>query len=659
MAGVSDTLINTLFDGRYRILRKLGAGGMANVYLAEDEDLGRRVAIKILNDRYANDDLFIERFRREAKSAASLSHPNIVSIYDRGEAEGTYYIAMEVIEGRSLKELILTRGALPIGTAMSYAKQLLEALRFAHRHGIIHRDIKPHNVLVSADQHVKANEPRLKVTDFGIARHGASQMTEAGSIMGTAQYLSPEQARGAPVTAASDLYSAGVVLYEMLTGKVPFSGDSAIEIAMKHVNELPTPPSKLRSEIPPELDQIVLRALAKEPEERYQTADEFIEDLERVEAGLPISRATATAATALLVPPALDDATQVLASEGATRVAAPPAAPVTPRRPPGYPPATGYGEPPRKRRRWVPWLLVLLLLAAAAFAGWWVYNEVQDQLEASEPVAVPLVEGLREERAIDVIERAGLRAEVEEEPSREVEEGIVIEQSPQEGTRISRGDPVTIVVSTGPRMVEVPRVVGMTFEEAVEVLEDAGLDARRQDVFSNRRDPGVVASQEPPPGTEVEEGTEVLVRVSQGAEQIAVPDVLDQSEESARQELQQAGFEVEAVQAPDDDTPAGLVSTQSPDPGIMADRGSTVQITISTGPEQVTVPNVVGDDEATAGGALEAEGFSVRVRRVPVVDPDQDGIVQDQDPGGGTEADPGSQVTIFVGEAPAEADGDG
>ena len=323
MAGLSDTLINTLFDGRYRILRKLGSGGMANVYLAEDEELGRRVAIKILNERYAGDDLFIERFRREAKSAAGLSHPNIVSIYDRGEAEGTYYIAMEVIEGRSLKELIMTHGALPVHTAIGYAKQLLEALRFAHRHGIIHRDIKPHNVLVSADQQVKANEPRLKVTDFGIARHGASQMTEAGSIMGTAQYLSPEQARGAPVTAASDLYSAGVVLYEMLTGKVPFTGDSAIEIAMKHVNELPKPPSSLRPEIPPELDQIVLRALAKDPEDRYQTAEEFIEDLERVEAGLPISRSTATAATAILAGAAVGEATELL-SESPTRVAPPP-----------------------------------------------------------------------------------------------------------------------------------------------------------------------------------------------------------------------------------------------------------------------------------------------------------------------------------------------
>jgi serine/threonine-protein kinase len=648
MAGASDTLINTLFDGRYRIVRKLGSGGMANVYLAEDEDLGRRVAIKILNDRYANDDLFIERFRREAKSAAGLSHPNIVSIYDRGEAEGTYYIAMEVIEGRSLKELILTRGALPVETAIGYAKQLLEALRFAHRHGIIHRDIKPHNVLVSADQHVKANEPRLKVTDFGIARHGASQMTEAGSIMGTAQYLSPEQARGAPVTAASDLYSAGVVLYEMLTGKVPFTGDSAIEIAMKHVNELPRPPSNLRSEIPPELDQIVLRALAKEPEDRYQTAEEFIEDLERVEAGLPISRATATAATALLVAPA-GEATEVLSSESPTRVVAPPpTAPATPRRPPTYPPPGPYDEPPRKRRRWVPWLLVLLLLAAAALAGWWVYNQIQEQLEASEPVTVPLVEGLERELAVERIERVGLEAEVQEEASSDVEANVVISQSPDEGARIAQGETVTIVVSTGPRLVRVPRVVGLTFEEAIEVLEDAGLDWRRVDVFAQREE-GIVASQNPRPDEEVEEGTEVVIRVSQGTEQVAVPDVLDQTEESARQELQQAGFEVSVVEAPDEDTPEGLVSAQSPDPGIQADRGSTVQITISTGPDIVPVPDVTGMEAADARATLEEAGFRPRGVAQDTADPDEEGVVLDQDPAGTTEAERGSTVTIFVG----------
>ncbi|MBW3593542.1 MAG: protein kinase, partial [Actinobacteria bacterium] len=267
---VSDTLINTLFDDRYRILRKLGSGGMANVYLAEDEELGRRVAIKILNERYANDELFNERFRREAKSAAALSHPNIVSIYDRGEASGTPYIAMEVIEGRSLKELIVTRGPLAIPLALEYARKILDALRFAHRNGIIHRDIKPHNILIGP-------EGRVKVTDFGIARAGASQMTEVGSIMGTAQYLSPEQARGAPVAAPSDLYSAGIVLYEMLTGQVPFNGDSPIEIAMKHVNEAPPPPSELNPDVTAELDQVVLRALAKDPHDRYQTADLFTE----------------------------------------------------------------------------------------------------------------------------------------------------------------------------------------------------------------------------------------------------------------------------------------------------------------------------------------------------------------------------------------------
>jgi beta-lactam-binding protein with PASTA domain/tRNA A-37 threonylcarbamoyl transferase component Bud32 len=652
MAGTSDSLINTLFDGRYRVLRKLGSGGMANVYLAEDEELGRRVAVKILNDRYANDDLFIERFRREAKSAAGLSHPNIVSIYDRGEAEGTYYIAMEVIEGRSLKELIMTREALPIDTAIGYAKQLLEALRFAHRHGIIHRDIKPHNVLVSADQHAKANEPRLKVTDFGIARHGASQMTEAGSIMGTAQYLSPEQARGAPVTAASDLYSAGVVLYEMLTGKVPFTGDSAIEIAMKHVNDLPAPPSALRPEIPTELDQIVLRALAKDPGERYQSAEEFIEDLERVEAGLPISRATSTAATALLAGAAgglaAGESTELL-SEGPTRVVAPPPPrPAPPRRPPDYPPASPYDEPPRKRKRWVPWVLVALLIAAAVLAGWWAYNQIQDQLEESAPVGVPLVEGLERQLAIEQIEAVGLEAEVEEQPSTDVERGIVIEQSPREGTQVSKGSTVTITVSTGPRQVEVPSLVGGTYEEAVDALTELGLEPRRVEVFS-QKPVGQVTGQDPAAGEIVDEGSRVEVRVSKGVRQVAVPDVLGQSESSATAELQAAGFEVSVTEASSDTVSEGLVSAQSPSAGTAVAKGSTVTITISTGPELTAVPDVIGEDVATARAMIRDAGLRPSTQFQDVDDPAQDGIVLDQDPSGNEQASPGSTVIILVG----------
>src|SRR4026208_1282558 len=284
-----DTLINTLFDGRYRIVRKLGSGGMADVYLAEDEELGRRVAIKILNDRHANDESFVERFRREAKNAAGLSHPNIVSIYDRGEAEGTYYIAMEYLDGRSLKELVVARGPLPIPDAIAATRQVLAALRFAHRKGVVHRDIKPHNVMADADG-------RLKVTDFGSARAGVSQSAEACSIIGTAQYLSPEQARGAPVDQRSDLYSIGIVLYEMLTGKTPFTGETPVEIAMKHLSDTPRPPSLLRPDIPPDLDMVVLRALAKNPDDRFQTAEEMVAELDRFAQGAGVTAETAEAA---------------------------------------------------------------------------------------------------------------------------------------------------------------------------------------------------------------------------------------------------------------------------------------------------------------------------------------------------------------------------
>ena len=612
---------------------------MANVYLAEDEELGRRVAIKILNDRYANDELFIERFRREAKSAAGLSHPNIVSIYDRGQAEGTYYIAMEVIEGRSLKELILTRGPLPVGQAIAHTLEILEALRFAHRHGIIHRDVKPHNILIGE---------RLKVTDFGIARAGASQMTEAGSIMGTAQYLSPEQARGAPVTASSDLYSVGIVLYEMLTGKVPFNGDSAIEIAMKHLNELPKAPSKTRPEISEDLDHVVLRALAKAPEDRYQTAEEFAEDLHRVEAGLPLSPETSDAATALLAAPGatLGGTTQVLPTD-ATRVAPP--RPQAPGRPPPYRPAYTYEEPPPKRRRWAPWLLVALLLAAAAVAGWYVFMTLQDQLAASQPVPVPNVVGIEERLARAKIEEAGLEPRVRRTASTEVKAGFVVNQRPDAGARIPKGDPVTIVVSTGVPKTTVPDVVGMDYADAVDALDKNNLDASKRAEFSEKPD-GQVLAQDPPAGRVVAEGTTVVLRVSKGVQTVTVPDVLNQTEESARAELEAQHFAVDVVSAPSDTTPEGLVSAQSPDPGTEAEMGSTVTITVSTGQPTTSVPDVVGQEREQAKTNLMNDGFKVKTEFVPVSDPTADDVVQDQDPEGGTEAAKSSTVTIFVGK---------
>src|SRR2546429_5066203 len=292
----TDTLIDRVFDKRYVIKRKLGSGGMADVYLAEDQDLGRPAALKLVEDRHSSDEQFVERFRREAQSAAGLNHPNIVSIFDRGRAEGTYYIAMEYLDGRTLKELLVRNGPTPVPIAIDYARQIIGALSFAHRNGIIHRDIKPHNIVVGGDG-------RLKVTDFGIARSGTSQMTEVGSIVGTAQYLSPEQARGAPVDPRSDLYSLGVVLYELLTGTVPFSGDTPVEIAMKHLSTVPEPPSAHRAEIPRDLDYVVMRALAKDPAERYQSAEEMSADLARVQRGSHVSPATEEAATAIISRP--------------------------------------------------------------------------------------------------------------------------------------------------------------------------------------------------------------------------------------------------------------------------------------------------------------------------------------------------------------------
>src|SRR6185503_1053049 len=335
----SDTLIGRTFDTRYVILRKLGSGGMADVYLAEDQELGRRVALKLLDDRHASDEQFVERFRREAQSAAGLNHPNIVSIFDRGRAEGTYYIAMEYLDGRTLKELLVKNGPTPVPIAIDYARQILGALAFAHRNGIVHRDIKPHNIVVGGDG-------RLKVTDFGIARSGASQMTEAGSIVGTAQYLSPEQARGAPVDPRSDIYSLGVVLYEMLTGKVPFTGDTPVEIAMKHLSQVPEPPSSLRPEVPHDLDAVVMRALAKDPEQRYATAEEMDADLARVARGVAVSRETEDAMTQVLSGAGLTAAQTMITRPRA--VAAPPA-------PPAYrTPYYDYEEPPRGRSFW-PW----------------------------------------------------------------------------------------------------------------------------------------------------------------------------------------------------------------------------------------------------------------------------------------------------------------
>jgi eukaryotic-like serine/threonine-protein kinase len=623
---VSDTLLNTLFDGRYRIVRKLGTGGMANVYLAEDEVLGRRVAIKILNDRHAGDDQFIERFRREAKNAAGLSHPNIVSIYDRGEAEGTYYIAMEYLEGRSLKELIVSRGPAPISIAIDYARQILAAIRFAHRNGIVHRDIKPHNVLVDA-------EGRLKVTDFGIARAGASQMTEAGSIIGTAQYLSPEQAKGAPVDQTSDLYSVGVVLYELLTGVVPFTGDTPVEIAMKHLSKVPEPPSAKRADVPRALDMVVMRALGKDPSDRYQSAEEFDADLARVARGVAVSPATEEAATAIISQPPPTAVTQL-----------------TPRRAepvPYAPPAAYYDyDEPRRRAIW-PWLVALLFVAAAVVGGYFLYDQIQKELSGSKTVPVGNYRSNKEIDAVRKIHDLGLRAQPVREPNAQFAETIVFRQSPQPGERIQKGNVVTIYVSTGPPKVTVPEVVGLSSDDALGRLQDAKLKGKTLPVESDKPQ-GEVVSQAPTEGASVDEGSRVTIRVSKGPKPVAVPNLIGSSFESAQSTLLGQGFGVKRRNV-ESTEPKDTVVGQTPSPGTYQPTGTTVTLNVSKGPTTSAVPDVTSFTQDDAVAQLKASGFRVRILSQDTDDPSLDGFVLSQLPEGGTQAPPRSPVTITVG----------
>ena len=626
----SDSLIDTLFDGRYRIVRKLGAGGMADVYLAEDQELGRRVAIKILNNRHANDAQFIERFRREAKNAAALNHPNIVSIYDRGEAEDTYYIAMEYLDGRTLKELVVGRGPAPVNVAVEYARQILSALGFAHRHGIVHRDIKPHNVLVD-------REGRVKVTDFGIARAGTSQMTEAGSIVGTAQYLSPEQARGTEVDQRSDLYSLGIVLYELLTGQTPFDGDTPVEIAMKHLSATPRPPSHIRRDVPRDLDMVVMRALAKDPAARYQSADEMEADLERAVRGAPVAAATTDFATEVMrALPAVDEA------DTAATMIAPRGA--------GGPPAVVQREvveeEDRHRPLW-PWLVAALFVVAAAIAGIIVWHQLSGSAP-QEPVGL-YSDCVREGRAVHQITTAHLVPDVKREPSAKCKPGHVYDQDPAQGTTLPKGSTVTIWVSTGKPKVAIPSdLVGKTWPDAKAALIKLGLKPVEK-IIKGGQTKDIVTATNPGPGEMVTVGDKVRVNVTAGPVISPVPSVVGETLNQAIADLRAAGFFVNPSYV-DNNKPANTVVSQDPAPGEKKAAGTYVKVNVSNGPPQTTVPSVIGETSKQAEHDLKAAGFNVVKQYVSVSDPTQNDFVQSQTPAGNSQAPERSTVTIYIGQ---------
>ncbi len=620
----ADTTIGELFDGRYRLERRLGSGGMADVYLATDESLGRHVAIKILSDRYARDDGFVERFRREASAAAGLNHPNIVSVYDRGEAEGTYYIAMEFLDGPTLKDEITRRAPLPEAEAIGWATQALEALEFAHSRGVVHRDVKPHNMVLT-------NDGRLKVTDFGIARAAnTQQMTEVGSIVGTAQYLSPEQARGLAVGPQSDLYSLGIVMYEMLTGELPFNGGGAVDIAMKQVSEPPPPLRERNRLVSPAVEQVVMRALAKDPALRHASAQAMADELRRVGRGGAVSSDT-------------QQATQVIAAYGGGPASAP-----TTVMPAHRPPA----EPAGPRRSALPWLLVALLLAATTGIGYIVYQHLQ-----SNDVTIPTdIRAKTCTQATAELQRLGFRVGgcPADTPSNTVHPGHVVGSTPDLGSSAAKGSTVTLHASSGPSKVALPNLAGTKLSDALDRLSKLGFThVTATPVDSPARKKNYVVSTLPAPGQgPLSVDTPITVRWASGY--VPIPDVTGGLTcPQATQKLQALTLVVTTCQPQSDpavpkDQVIGIANQTA---GNIVPQGTSVTLLVSSGPGSVPVPYVVGETKPQARHDLKSASFKVLFQNdggTTNCVMSLNGTVERQTPAGNSNAPAGSFVTITI-----------
>lgn len=575
-------------DDRYRLIERIGSGGMADVWRARDNELERDVAIKVLHENFARDKEFVERFRREASAAAGLQHPNVVSVYDRGSWEDTYYIAMELIEGSSLRDLI--NKGLDIGESVEVTRQVLAAAGFAHSKGIVHRDLKPMNVLID-------REGRIRVTDFGIARAGDSEITQTGSVMGTAQYLSPEQAQGMDVTATADIYAIGIMLFEMLTGRVPFEGENAVAIAMKQVAEEPPLPSSLNPEVGPALDAVVMKALAKDPAERFQSAAEMTAALDSAEAD-----------------PEHGGHTQRFAAMVAE-------------------------DEKKSRRKW--WILaaIVLLLAASAAAYF---------LTRPEMVTVPDVVNQTEAEATNDLREAGLEVGDINRVESDDEAGTVLASDPTSGDEVEKGSEVDLSVSLGPGTVEVPRVTGLQLGKAKAALKDAGFVAEVEKDASARVPKGVVISSNPSEGAQLEPGSTVTLTASTGSPRTAVPDVVGLDRVEAASKLRDAGFVVNQ-DSQDSDEPQDQVLSQDPAAGAEAKDGSVVNIVYSSGVGTITLGDFIGQRLSTAQSRIEGQGLDADVIERDVTDSSQDGVVLDQAPSPGSRLSPGDTVTLTVG----------
>jgi beta-lactam-binding protein with PASTA domain/predicted Ser/Thr protein kinase len=587
----------TVFKDRYEVHRKLARGGMSDVYLARDRVLDRPVALKVLFPEYAKDATFVARFRREAQAAARLNHPNIVGVYDWGEETGTYFIAMEYIEGRTLSEIVRAEGPMHPRRAAEVAADTAAALGFAHRNGVIHRDVKPGNVMVETSGLVK-------VADFGIAQAVGgpeqTQLTRVGSVMGTATYFSPEQAQGRQVDPRSDIYSLGCVLFEILTARPPFTGDTPVAIAYKHVQEAPPHPSEI-VQVPPGLDAIVMKCLAKSPDGRYSSSEELRTDLRRFLEGQPVAAmagvGAATGATA-----AFGAATGMTPGYDATT-----ALPVTG----GYPPATGatgaigpYGDMEPEKKKLNPWLIGALVVFLLLVAGGLIALAANMMSAGSNTKPVPNVVNRLCDEAKTILVQQGFKGDCFEEPNESGKQpGTVIRQDPEANKSASTDTPVKLYVTAGSATVPMPDVSNKPADQAIAQLKAAGFVVAEPATpeTSDTVQVNLVIRTSPAAGQPVPKGSPVTVYVSSGKSTVAVPDVTGNRSETATKTLNDAGFQVNTVQEPSNAYPTpGSVTRTNPAAGAMAPKGAVVTMYVSTGPAPTTAAPTTATPQTTA-----------------------------------------------------------